>query len=82
MSKSQGALHLFKYPIVFFIANRVFAERLIIEKPHPWGLIYTFIELIRNLKYNFKKKSNDQIFEAIFSKVFKTIVTNSQDLAN
>jgi CCR4-NOT transcription complex subunit 1 len=62
--------------------TRVFAERLIIEKPHPWGLIYTFIELIRNSKYNFKKKSNDNVFEAIFSKVFKTIVTNNQDLAN
>ena len=28
-------------------------ERLIVNRPHPWGLLITFIELIKNLRYNF-----------------------------
>eukprot|EP01133_Synstelium_polycarpum_P015486 gene15486-18389_t len=33
--------------------TRVLLERLISNKPHPWGLLITFIELIRNPRYNF-----------------------------
>jgi len=33
--------------------TRVLIERLIVNKPHPWGLLITFIELIRNPRYNF-----------------------------
>lgn len=32
--------------------TRVLLERLIVSRPHPWGLI-TFIELIKNPRYNF-----------------------------
>ena len=28
-------------------------ERLIVNRPHPWGLLITFIELIKNPRYNF-----------------------------
>ena len=28
-------------------------ERLIVHRPHPWGLLITFIELIKNPRYNF-----------------------------
>lgn len=28
-------------------------ERLIVNRPHPWGLLITFIELIKNPHYNF-----------------------------
>lgn len=28
-------------------------ERLIVNRPHPWGLLITFIELIKNRRYNF-----------------------------
>ncbi len=28
-------------------------ERLIVNRPHPWGLLITFIELIKNTRYNF-----------------------------
>ena len=28
--------------------TRVLIERLIVNKPHPWGLLNTFYELIRN----------------------------------
>uniref|UniRef100_A0AC34Q1M4 CCR4-NOT transcription complex subunit 1 n=1 Tax=Panagrolaimus sp. JU765 TaxID=591449 RepID=A0AC34Q1M4_9BILA len=33
--------------------TRVLFERLVSMRPHPWGLLITFIELIRNEHYNF-----------------------------
>lgn len=49
---------------LFFIAQsdqiqeqitRVLVERLIIMRPHPWGLLVTFIELIKNPLFKFWK---------------------------
>jgi CCR4-NOT transcription complex subunit 1 len=34
-------------------AHRVLLERLIVNRPHPWGLLITFIELIKNPRYAF-----------------------------
>jgi len=33
--------------------TRVLLERLILHRPHPWGLLITFMELIKNQKYLF-----------------------------
>lgn len=33
--------------------TRVLLERLIVNRPHPWGLLITFIELIKNQHYGF-----------------------------
>lgn len=33
--------------------TRVLLERLIVHRPHPWGLLITFIELIKNKRYSF-----------------------------
>merc|ERR1712065_134485 len=33
--------------------TRVLLERLIVHRPHPWGLLITFIELLKNRAYNF-----------------------------
>jgi CCR4-NOT transcription complex subunit 1 len=33
--------------------TRVLLERLIVSRPHPWGLLVTFVELLKNTKYNF-----------------------------
>ncbi|OBZ87225.1 CCR4-NOT transcription complex subunit 1 [Choanephora cucurbitarum] len=33
--------------------TRVLLERLIVNRPHPWGLLITFIELIKNPRYSF-----------------------------
>jgi len=33
--------------------TRVLVERLIAHRPHPWGLLITFIELIKNPRYSF-----------------------------
>jgi CCR4-NOT transcription complex subunit 1 len=35
------------------MVTRVLLERLIVHRPHPWGLLITFIELIKNPQYNF-----------------------------
>jgi len=37
--------------------TRVLLERLIVNRPHPWGLLITFIELIKNPRYNFRSHS-------------------------
>ena len=37
--------------------TRVLVERLIVHRPHPWGLLVTFIELIKNQRYSFWSKS-------------------------
>ena len=40
--------------IVFFLQiTRVLLERLIVNRPHPWGLLITFIELIKNPSFKF-----------------------------
>jgi hypothetical protein len=33
--------------------TRVLLERLIVNRPHPWGLLITFIELIKNPTFQF-----------------------------
>lgn len=37
--------------------TRVLIERLIVHRPHPWGLLITFIELIKNPRYTFWSKN-------------------------
>ncbi|XP_028110206.1 CCR4-NOT transcription complex subunit 1-like [Camellia sinensis] len=37
--------------------TRVLLERLIVNRPHPWGLLIAFIELIKNPRYNFWSQS-------------------------
>ncbi|KAG1692874.1 hypothetical protein DVH05_024162 [Phytophthora capsici] len=49
-------LYLFSYSnnkMVKEQITRVLIERLIANRPHPWGLLVTFIELIRNKSYKF-----------------------------
>lgn len=36
--------------------TRVLLERVIVNRPHPWGLLITFIELIKNPQYHFWTK--------------------------
>ncbi|XP_022770231.1 CCR4-NOT transcription complex subunit 1-like isoform X3 [Durio zibethinus] len=60
--------HYFSFILLFLFAEsnqeiiqeqitRVLLERLIVNKPHPWGLLITFIELIKNPRYNFWNRS-------------------------
>ncbi|XP_058008298.1 uncharacterized protein LOC110666945 isoform X2 [Hevea brasiliensis] len=53
-------LHLFaesNQEIIQEQITRVLLERLIVNRPHPWGLLITFIELIKNPRYNFWNRS-------------------------
>ncbi|KAK4802906.1 hypothetical protein SAY86_001109 [Trapa natans] len=56
--------HYFSFVLLYLYAEsnqeiiqeqitRVLFERLIVSRPHPWGLLITFIELIKNPRYNF-----------------------------
>jgi CCR4-NOT transcription complex subunit 1 len=38
------------------ITTKVLLERFIVHRPHPWGALVTFIELLRNPKYDFWSK--------------------------
>jgi CCR4-NOT transcription complex subunit 1 len=38
--------------------TRVLIERLIVSRPYPYGLLITFIELIRNPRYKFWEHTN------------------------
>ena len=35
------------------IMTRVLLERFLVHRPHQWGALVTFIELLRNTKYDF-----------------------------
>ncbi|AQL10289.1 transcription regulator [Zea mays] len=53
-------LHLFAeatQEIIQEQITRVLLERLIVNRPHPWGLLITSIELIKNPRYNFWNRS-------------------------
>ncbi|KAF8636597.1 hypothetical protein AX17_003407 [Amanita inopinata Kibby_2008] len=43
------------------ILTRVLLERFIVHRPHPWGALVTFIELLRNPKYGFWSKEFTRI---------------------
>ncbi|CAK5279384.1 unnamed protein product [Mycena citricolor] len=56
---SSLILHLFvEAPSERFqeILTKVMLERFIVHRPHPWGALVTFIELLRNPKYDFWSK--------------------------
>ncbi|KAF9532432.1 Not1-domain-containing protein [Crepidotus variabilis] len=38
------------------VVAKVLLERFIVHRPHPWGALVTFIELLRNQKYDFWSK--------------------------
>jgi len=52
--------------------TRVLLERLIVHRPHPWGLLITFIELIKNPRYCFWNKNFTKCAPEI-ERVFKSV---------
>ncbi|XP_019755712.2 CCR4-NOT transcription complex subunit 1 isoform X2 [Dendroctonus ponderosae] len=67
--------------------TRVLLERLIVNRPHPWGLLITFIELIKNPTYKFWQHQFvhcapeiEKLFESVARSCFvKTTVQLSQE---
>jgi CCR4-NOT transcription complex subunit 1 len=67
--------------------TRVLLERLIVNRPHPWGLLITFIELIKNPQYKFWThefvhcaSEIEKLFESVARSCFvqKTSVQDSE----
>jgi len=57
---SYAVLHLFGSPSpdqqaldVQETITRVLLERLLVHRPHPWGLIITLLEILKNPTYQF-----------------------------
>ncbi|KAL6321920.1 hypothetical protein AAG906_035820 [Vitis piasezkii] len=66
--------------------TRVLLERLIVNRSHPWGLLITFIELIKNSRYNFWSRTFtrcapeiEKLFESIFSVTVRVIQRDSEE---
>jgi len=61
--------------------TRVLLERLIVNRPHPWGLLITFIELVKNPRYNFWNKEFIKCapeIEKLFENVGKSCIGGQQ----
>lgn len=57
--------------------TRVLLERLLTHRPHPWGLLITWIELIKNQRYQFWSHSFTRCsteMEKLFENVAKSCV--------
>ena len=52
-SKANGSGVFLCIDQLFLPFSRVLLERLIVNRPHPWGLLITFIELIKNPAFKF-----------------------------
>ena len=65
--------------------TRVLTERAIVHRPHPWGILITLIELIRNPKYEFLKKpfirSTPEI-EKLYEKMIKSCAGPVSNILN
>ena len=60
----------------FLFFHRVLLERLVVNRPHPWGLLITFIELIKNPRYAFWDHSFTRIdpdIEKLFDSVSRSV---------
>ncbi|KNH06802.1 Not1-domain-containing protein [Perkinsela sp. CCAP 1560/4] len=53
--------------------TRVLFQRLIGNRPHPWGLLITFIELVKNPRYEFWKKSYVHNSTPALKKLFESV---------
>jgi len=54
--------------------TRVLLERLIVHRPHPWGLLITFIELIKNPRFNFWNSPFVRVAPEV-EKLFQSVAT-------
>lgn len=73
---SNVVLHLFEKaqqesPVKEQI-TRVMLDRLIVQRPHPWGLLFTFLQLMHNPRYSFwshpftrKNKEVEDLFKKV-----------------
>lgn len=67
--------------------TRVLLERLIVNRPHPWGLLITFIELIKNPRYSFWSHSFtrcapeiERLFESVARSCMGAVKPGEEDV--
>jgi CCR4-NOT transcription complex subunit 1 len=61
--------------------TRVLLERLIAHRPHPWGLLITFVELIKNKTYRFWDYSFTNCAPEIH-RLFESVARSCMDGSN
>lgn len=64
------------------VITRVLLERVICHKPHPWGVVVTFTQLLQDVDYKFFELpfiKGDREFERIFSALRTHFSMNVQD---
>ncbi|KPI83318.1 hypothetical protein ABL78_7648 [Leptomonas seymouri] len=63
--------------------TRVLAEKTIIVQPHPWGVLNTFVELMREPKYNFWETSfiHYPMLDSVFAKLHRTVEARNGNAA-
>lgn len=62
--------------------TRVLLERLIVNRPHPWGLLITFIELIKNPRFDLLSHSFTKVapeIERLFESVARSCTVGPQE---
>lgn len=65
--------------------TRVLLERLIANRPHPWGLLVTFIELIKNPRYDLLNHPFTKVapeIERLFESVAKSCSGKSNETSD
>ena len=65
--------------------TRVLLERLISHRPHPWALIITFVELLKNQRYQFWSYSFTRCateIEKVFESVARSCMSPSSQPQN
>lgn len=64
--------------------TRVVAEKTVIMQPHPWGVLNTFVELMRDSSLNFWDKPfiHHPMLEGIFSKLRRTVEARNSNVNN
>jgi len=75
----EGATDLVREQI-----TRVLLERLIVHRPHPWGVLITFIEIINNPRFGFWEYNFTQCapeISRLFQSVAQSCETESGNLA-
>lgn len=85
---SCALLYMFsecKKPIIEEQIARVLTERTSAYRPHPWGVLITLIELVKNPRYEFLKKPFThctQDIENYYEKISKNFMADSDVLHN
>jgi len=62
--------------------TRVLIERLIVYRPHPWGLLITFMELVKNPTYQFWQQEftqNPPELRKLFDNISQTLPSNNSE---